>query len=288
MVLDFELLVFSCCKTSAISCTESVNLNSHNNMYMYKYSELVRPLMPLSRYLLMTTCWKYRGDSRPSFAHLVNSLSSLLETMADYLDIFTISNLGAEDVIAPPPVSNPGAVDQEDVVTPPPISNPGAVDQEDVVTPPPVSNPGAVDQEDVVTPPPVSNPGAVDQEDVITPLPVSNPGAVDQEDVITPLPVSNPGAVDQEALSLPTVMDKKSTPPHASNPGAVDKEGITPEDQPLLDNPTVVEDTSTPPRLHTIIEDTFTPLSLHHLSTMEDDTTTLPNQQQELEHDESL
>ena len=74
----------------------------------------------------MTTCWKYRGDSRPSFAHLVNSLSSLLETMADYLDIFTISNLGAEDVIAPPPVSNPGAVDQEDVITPPPVSNPGS------------------------------------------------------------------------------------------------------------------------------------------------------------------
>ena len=40
----------------------------------------------------MKSCWGVKPDDRPSFSQLLCSLSSLLESMADYLDFLTLSN----------------------------------------------------------------------------------------------------------------------------------------------------------------------------------------------------
>ena len=48
-------------------------------------------------------CWDKTVEYRPSFSQLVSSLSSYLECMADYLDVFTINNPNAAFDITPPP-----------------------------------------------------------------------------------------------------------------------------------------------------------------------------------------
>ncbi len=45
-----------------------------------------------NRYAIMMICWDCRSDLRPSFSQLVRRISSLLESMADYIDFLTISN----------------------------------------------------------------------------------------------------------------------------------------------------------------------------------------------------
>jgi hypothetical protein len=39
------------------------------------------------RYTLMLQCWQFDAKNRPTFSHLVRSLSQLLEAMVDYMDV---------------------------------------------------------------------------------------------------------------------------------------------------------------------------------------------------------
>ena len=41
----------------------------------------------ISRYALMLQCWQFEAKNRPTFSHLVSSLSQSLEAMADYMDV---------------------------------------------------------------------------------------------------------------------------------------------------------------------------------------------------------
>lgn len=49
----------------------------------------------------MKSCWEAKADFRPSFSQMVNNLCSLLESMSDYLEFFTINNPNALDVTPP-------------------------------------------------------------------------------------------------------------------------------------------------------------------------------------------
>lgn len=42
------------------------------------------------RYSIILECWQEDPDERPTFSHLVSSISSQLESMAGYLDVNTV------------------------------------------------------------------------------------------------------------------------------------------------------------------------------------------------------
>ena len=39
-----------------------------------------------NRFCVMMTCWKENPDKRPTFDELVNTISSILKPLADYMD----------------------------------------------------------------------------------------------------------------------------------------------------------------------------------------------------------
>ncbi len=69
----------------------------------------------------MRACWGSRADQRPTFSELLTRLTSLLESMADYLDFFTVSNLHSS--MEDPPTTDSGTPAPQGIASTPTRSN---------------------------------------------------------------------------------------------------------------------------------------------------------------------
>jgi len=47
-------------------------------------------------YLFMSKCWDVDPNKRPKFSKLVSSMSQILATLADYMDVFTFGEMEAQ------------------------------------------------------------------------------------------------------------------------------------------------------------------------------------------------
>lgn len=100
--------------------------------------------MIYSSYQLILNCWKDRPEHRPTFTQQVESFSTLLDSMADYLDFFTISNPIAQNAMPSPSptlshgaISTPGSVvPMADSICPGALSDDITTHSSDVITTP--------------------------------------------------------------------------------------------------------------------------------------------------------
>lgn len=93
----------------------------------------------LLRYAIITKCWESNPEVRPTFSQQVENLSSLLSSMADYLDIFTISNpaaASATPIPSAPPLEETNPLNDDDGGTRQTVINYSVAD-----APPPVGIP---------------------------------------------------------------------------------------------------------------------------------------------------
>ena len=77
---------------------QAENYFSANFIREYLNKKYSRPYDDVAgyRYELMLSCWELEPDSRPTFSNLVSSLSQLLETMAEYMDVGAFGDKGCE------------------------------------------------------------------------------------------------------------------------------------------------------------------------------------------------
>ena len=47
-------------------------------------------------YLFMSKCWHMDSNERPTFSELVSSMSLILASLADYMDVFTFGEMEAQ------------------------------------------------------------------------------------------------------------------------------------------------------------------------------------------------
>ena len=48
-----------------------------------------------SSYRFMSNCWHVDPNKRPTFSELISSMSQILESLADYMDVLTFDNIEA-------------------------------------------------------------------------------------------------------------------------------------------------------------------------------------------------